>query len=210
MFCYRRRISTVDTREIDEQISLWMRGWKSVGGNPVVLGSKFAEQHTLYAEVMARVASFPTTGSIEHANAKWERFLALSQYGGGLMVDFDVLPKTGFSPLQIGDDAAFQLLSPDGCMVKATRAGVDAFIQLLLAYEPDAKATDVTVADVLKSAVVSEGAVSPFKVSNAHALLRSESGWREAKCVHFSPKAIAAALPGMTPSRAMLAYLRGE
>lgn len=215
VFTYHRKISGVDEREIDDQIALWKRGWLSAGWNPVVLNSQVAEHHPLYAEVMARVASFPTTGNVEHANVKFERWLALAQQGGGMMSEFDVLPSTAFTPNAAPEKDGFQpLCMKSACLVQATKEGINSFILAVMAYEPDGKTTNVTELDVIAPKVAKEATEidpkAPKLVCRDMVKERGEADWRTAKAVHFHQSAILASMPGYSPSRAMIAYLRGE
>jgi hypothetical protein len=217
VFTFRRRIPGWDEAEIEAQLDLWARGWQSAGWNPVVLGRTSAERHPLYVEYMARVNSFPTINIREYENACWERWLALSNQGGGLMVDFDVLPRSDFNadklpPKQAG---VFQVLGNNvPCAVQADKAGLEAFIAAVLAYEPGPSDKEQGKPHVSDMHFVQKVQARPEAERGWIAALdfvreRDAKDFRQAALVHFSARAVRMGLPGFTKSRAMGDYLRG-
>jgi hypothetical protein len=207
VFAYRRKITGIDSQEVDEQIENWRKGWLSAGWNPIVLGERVATQHPQYMEVMARVASFPTTGNIEHVNAKFERWLALAVQGGGLLTEFDVLPRMDFSPDKLQTGSGVQWLSgasSSALLAYADMAGFEAFLASLMAYAPAADAKAVSDTTILENGF--DGLSKPLDIVQDY----GANGWRNAKCVHFHAKAVNKSLPGVAPSRAMTSYLRNE
>ena len=207
VFTYRRRITGIDEREIDAQLAVWANGWRSVGWNPIVLTPRDAEEHPQYMEYMARVACFPAIGNAEQNSAKWERWLALDGAGGGLLTEFDVLPSTGFKPDSLAAGKGFRLLSGNAQTVRLATSdadGVKQFLAATLAYVPANDDKSVTDAKIIAKGF--DGVAEPLDLVRD----RGVSGWRDAKCVHFNAKSVAATLPGVTPSRAMTGYIRGE
>ena len=203
IFTYRRKLEGVDNKDLDERIVLWQRGWQSSGWNAVVLGPSVAERHPKHALYMAHVASLPTFITRDASNAKWERFLALAVQGGGVMADFDVVPSTAFRPGSLPEKKGFQNFDDSSALIQVDGPTIEAFIDAVMAFQPDLKAPKPpTPADILKT--MPEAPAAPILTK-----LRGESGWREAKAVHFSAAAVKASLPGFTKNRAITEYLRG-
>ena len=207
---FNRRTPGVVDAEKEAQLEMWNRGWLTAGWNPVVLSAGTAQRHPQHAEFMARVATFPLPkeANPEQALAQWERWLAFAVQGGGTMAAVEVLPSASFRPEDLAElKAALNIVGEEAgnpCLVYADKVGADFFVQRVLDFIPPAKATAVTVADVLASTLTKKGKPPSIQVAQ-----RNAPGWREAKAVHFSAAAVKAALPGYTISRAQLEFLRG-
>lgn len=73
-------------------IQKWAASWEKAGFSPVVLSRKDAETHSHFKELEARFAGYPTINPPGYELACWLRWLAMVQRGGGILVDYDVLP----------------------------------------------------------------------------------------------------------------------
>jgi len=78
-------------------LSKWANAWEKAGFNPIVLSRKDALSHSHFEELEKRFASYPTVNPPIYELSCFRRWIAMVQVGGGLMVDYDVLPYGKFS-----------------------------------------------------------------------------------------------------------------
>lgn len=82
----------MSAKEQSTLIDIWRRAWKAQGWEPIILTPKDAKAHPRYEELHAKFAAFPTINPKEYEVACFDRWIAMAQVGGGICVDYDVLP----------------------------------------------------------------------------------------------------------------------
>lgn len=78
-------------------IEVWKRSWAKQGWNPVVLCEADAARHPRYAEFKKKFWELPTIYGHDYCGACFMRWVATAVWGGGMMVDYDVM-NYGFAP----------------------------------------------------------------------------------------------------------------
>lgn len=78
----------------------WADAWRDAGFVTKVLSLKEAGTHSNFQQFDEYFRSLPTVNPIEYELACWRRWIAMVQVGGGVLVDYDVLPF-GFSMEQL-------------------------------------------------------------------------------------------------------------
>lgn len=78
-------------------IDLWAKSWRRHGWDPVVLTENTARKHPRYAEFKAGYQKLPSEYGPEYDLNCFLRYVAMSQIGGGLLTDYDVM-NYGFAP----------------------------------------------------------------------------------------------------------------
>src|SRR5574343_993366 len=108
VFTYFNPVPEMDVSTEHKLIVLWQHAWRMSGYEPVILTHLHADAHPQWAEVDELVRSFPTVNPVDYELACWHRWLALAQVGGGLMVDYDVIPRAVDADMlcSIPDDVA--------------------------------------------------------------------------------------------------------
>jgi len=188
-------------------LEVWRDGWKSRGWNPVVLSSRDAIKHARFREIMAHVQLLPHIGhDSAHAN-RFMRWLALARLGGGLMVDYDLIPAN-FTPHDLPDGSAaiIDAESAQLCGLRLSREDAARWLDAILRYvarqEDAGNVTDLTVF---------QNAIELAEVENIEARAYGiADGWAEARLVHFSESAVNKMKPGTRKSVAVDGYLRAK
>lgn len=90
-------------------IELWKRSWAKHGWNPVVFCEADAARHPRYEEFKQKFWSLPTEYGHDYEGACFLRWVAMAVWGGGLMVDYDVI-NYGFAP-QLPDPDRMTIIS---------------------------------------------------------------------------------------------------
>lgn len=78
----------------------WSYEWTRLGFLPKILSRQDAMSHANFAELEKHFQKYPSINPLEYELACWLRWIAMVQVGGGLMLDYDVLPY-GFSKAQL-------------------------------------------------------------------------------------------------------------
>jgi hypothetical protein len=116
-------------------LDLWRQGWMSRGWNPVILTMRDAAKHTKYQAFIGALSRLPSSIDRDTRDNQLLRWLALDSAGGGLMVEWDVLPES---------------LTPESTLAPKTsllggayipKPEISAFIDKIIAY--DAQPEDV-------------------------------------------------------------------
>lgn len=194
-------------------LEAWREAWKSRGWNPVVLSMRDATAHGRFKTIAARIESLPYIGSKQAHLFRFARWIALARMGGGLMVDYDLVPEqftphnlpTG--PLAIIDDSSKKL-----CGLRFDRETVGKWLDAIESYDPtpddvvDEKPC-VTDATVLTAAEDALGIVRP---TNFVAATPADEDWPVPMVIHFSESAIQKRKAGVRKSEAIETYLTAK
>jgi hypothetical protein len=73
-------------------LAKWAEAWKEAGFYPKVLSAEDAKTHRKFDELDKIFMSWPSVNPKGYDAACLKRWVAMVQVGGGLMVDYDVLP----------------------------------------------------------------------------------------------------------------------
>ncbi len=84
-------------------ISVWARSWERAGWQPVVLEEKIFKRTPRYAGLKKKFLAHPTEYGDEYTLSCYMRWDAVAQYGGGMLVDYDVI-NYGFEPRRPTDE----------------------------------------------------------------------------------------------------------
>ena len=71
-------------------LEYWAKDWGSQGWQPIVLNEEDAATHSYYKDYKKEIKKIKTTNSFAYEEACMLRHLAISEKGGGLLVDYDV------------------------------------------------------------------------------------------------------------------------
>ena len=179
-----------DVPEHQRQIDIWRDAWKAAGWNPIVNNGFDAARNPRYGTFGDR--------------PRYLRWLAFETNGAGLYADYDVLPRRTFSPAKLGRAEGFNCLQyrddKDGrpaipAVVHADRAGIKAWINRLLAAQPEE--------NILESV-----ANEPWFHGREMCRCVGEEGWEGFPIVHFGNEACRAYAPGNLKSAIMLNFVR--
>lgn len=116
-------------------LDLWRQGWMSRGWNPVILTMRDAAKHTKYPAFIQALSRLPSSIDRDTRDNQLLRWLALDSAGGGLMVEWDVLPDSITPETEIKPKTA--LLG--GAFIP--KSDVSNFIDRIISY--DAQPDDV-------------------------------------------------------------------
>ncbi len=72
-------------------IEICKKSWKKYGWDLVVLSEKDAENHPFYEEYKQAISSLPSANPPPYEYHCFMRWLAVSNNGGGVMIDYDVI-----------------------------------------------------------------------------------------------------------------------
>lgn len=170
VFCYHQPASKVNAAENHAILVLWRKAWTSRGWNPTVLTLREAAMNQKFDDFQVAIERFPYIGGRKESFNRFNRWLALEQAGGGLLVDMDVLPGL-FTPADVVRFDIGLVLSPrDGGEITAAvcdKAAAAKFIDAILKY--DAKPEDMvggreTVTDMTVWLATNPAAVEPTVV----------------------------------------------
>lgn len=193
-------------------INVWREGWKSRGWNPVMLSGRDAMKQSRFDAFMERVRKLPHVGNTEaHAN-RFMRWLALARIGGGLMVDYDLIPA-GFTPhdLPTGSLAIIDNESGQLCGLRLSREESAAWLDAIEAYDPgpdDLVGDKPCVTDLTIMKKSFETKLADLEIVDAGTY--GVGSWESASLVHFSEKAVNKLKPGTRKSVAVDSYLRAK
>lgn len=189
-------------------LALWREGWRSRGWNPVVLSSRDAVKHPRFAEIVERVKKLPFIGHEQAHVNRFARWVALARVGGGLLVDYDLLPAD-FTPDDLTDEpfAINDLSTGKLCGLRLSRKEAATWIDAIVGYEP--LPTDV----VEETPCVTDAAIwraATEIIGGAISYDASSGEETAANLVHFSLSAVNKAKPGSLRSTVMDSYLRAK
>lgn len=78
-------------------IDVWARSWAKAGWAPVIIQEKYFKHTPGYAFLKKRFLQHPTEYGDDYTLACYMRWAAAAHYGGGMLVDYDVI-NYGFEP----------------------------------------------------------------------------------------------------------------
>ena len=220
VFTFFDSVPELDANEQKKQIGLWKEAWSSRGWNPVVLGPLDVMKHPKYAEYRKSFESFPTVNPKKYELLCFLRWLALDYVGGGLMVDYDVIPgrlvpaditdirseTSKITVLQGKSDRYYAIPSA----LHAKGEALTKWISTMAGYKPDEKDVEGTRAHVSDQGVLNRMIQSGAEwiVVNQEVRSVGEEGWKGSALVHFSNGAVHKYRPGATKSLLMMEFLR--
>lgn len=106
LFAYHVGVPDLNLYDELRLLTQWRHVWSTMGFEPFVLNEWHARQHPFYARYNAVVSQLPTGNPKIYELACWLRWLALSQVGGGVMLDYDVFPNP-----DVDSDTLWKVLS---------------------------------------------------------------------------------------------------
>lgn len=124
-------------------LDLWRKGWATRGWNPVILTFADAVKHPKYTDYELAVSKLPcATGDRKKWAHRLYRWLALDSVGGGLMVDYDVLPED-FTPDALNGSTRVFRSDPADLLfgMHLSKEGSEAWLKSIMTY--DAQPDDV-------------------------------------------------------------------
>ena len=218
VFTFFDAVPELDANEQKKQISLWKEAWLSRGWNPVVLGPLDVMKHPKYAEYRKAFEALPTVNPKKYELLCFLRWLALDYVGGGLMVDYDVIPgrlvpsditeirstADKITVLQGKSDSTSAIPSALHAKGKALKK----WIETLAKYKPDEKDVEGNRTHVSDQGVLNRIIPADWIVVNPLVREVGEEGWKGAALVHFPNGAVAKYRPGATKSLLMMEFLR--
>lgn len=135
VYTYYEPVAGINVESQLRELSVWKASWERFGFRPVILNRTVAEQHSQWAEFVARVVQYPTINPAGYDLHCYQRWLALVVAGGGLMTDYDVV-NVGLTPEAVRQRVTYlTCLCPGGvpAVVHADGTGMTRLIDALWA-----------------------------------------------------------------------------
>lgn len=191
-------------------LDVWREGWKSRGWNPVVLSMRDAAKSGRFQGVGEAITHHPRIGPASAQVNRFMRWVALARMGGGLMVDYDLIPG-GFTPHDLPNESLIIFDGRTGALC-GLRLDRDASHKLLDAIE-NYRATETDVVDG-RPCVTDATIVKTLFGSNVDKIAASSFGdgnaWKDGALVHFPQSALNEHKPGSRKSEVVDSYLRAK
>jgi hypothetical protein len=73
---------------------IWGYAFYAQGFRPIILNRMHAEKRVNFKEISKKFSRFPTVNPPEYELSCYLRWIALAEQGGGLLMDYDILPMT--------------------------------------------------------------------------------------------------------------------
>jgi len=138
VYTYSQRNHTVGNNDLAAIVAAWTKGWTTRGWNPIVLTFRDAAKHPRFDEFSTAIEKLPTSRDRKRAMHRFYRWLALNSAGGGLLVEYDVVPAN-FTPAQrsVGEATTLYRATKDSRMVGAFfgKDGSADFVSRIIAYD---------------------------------------------------------------------------
>ena len=215
VFTFFDTVPEIDSSEQKKQIEIWKSAWKTRGWNPVVLGPLDVMKHPKYAEYRKAFESLPTVNPKKYELFCLLRWLALDYVGGGLSVDYDVIPGrlTPADLVEIRKASKLVVLqSTDANMVPsavhAKGKMLKKWLEVLAGYKLDAKDVEGTSAHVSDQSILNRQSGAAWIQKESLVKEVGEVGWQGSPLVHFPNGAVYKYRPGTAKSTLMLEFLR--
>lgn len=90
IYTYYHPLGLLENQRQRKLLEFWFCDWKAQGWNPIILGENDANSHPYYHEFDREIAKINSTNPRAYERACLLRHLAMSNRGGGLLVDYDV------------------------------------------------------------------------------------------------------------------------
>jgi hypothetical protein len=224
VYTYFHPVHLAQEAESRAILALWSEAWRGRGFNPVVLKQTDAIKNAHFSAFVEAVKLFPTVLDKQAQVNRFLRWMALDSSGGGLLVDYDVLPSKA-TPDVLGKMTGFHLARPR--VVPSMAEGSNGSGRLAMAFvdkpslsrwldriqnynpSPDDKIGDrasVSDVNVMAKTALDDGIIPEEWIENF-----GQPGWMNGLAVHFMAQAIQ-----VTPARAekksalMEKFLRGD
>lgn len=179
-----------------ELIELWKELWSAQGWKPVVLGVKDAMDCLQYKPFRSKIAQLPTVNHPIYERACYLRHLAMVNVGGGLLTDYDVMPRK-FTPVEareVSEDRGLTLLEPTRvpCAVKASKAGFQRIVDYISNYKISVEDMHMGKPHTSDMEILRKTKWKAVDSCVEHLCSGSQTrdelgdGWKKAPCIHFS------------------------
>lgn len=177
-------------------VALWQQSWHAQGWGTVVFGEGTVREHPDYQKFKDRVATYPSSNPPGYDLACYLRHLGMIQFGGGLLVDYDVMNRS-FTPED--GEAAWERASasPNGvlmlevfrcpCAIVATTTGYENICSKLTAHNPagEQHTSDNNILSRYDDLEIGGQCAEFLGGGNLHDT-SPEAAWRRSPLVHFS------------------------
>lgn len=162
VYTYAHKHKGINPHEMKAVLEVWKKGWQAAGWTPIILTVREAAKHVKFDEFSAKVEKFPCSGDKFRQLHRFLRWLALDQVGGGLLVDWDVLPQE-IGAATAPTDTAWGFLVDGLCVgVSFDAASAKEFVAEIFAYEPGPGVLDAEKPDVNDMGVMAHGPLPRF------------------------------------------------
>ncbi len=94
VFTYYQPVSDADDPLLIQVLDIWGYAFYAQGFRPVILNRTYAEKRVNLTEISKKFSRFPTVNPPEYELSCYLRWIALAEQGGGLLMDYDILPMT--------------------------------------------------------------------------------------------------------------------
>lgn len=178
-------------------IDIWRRSWKKAGWTPVVLTENDARQHPRFDFFKEHFWALPTEYGHDYCGACFLRWLAVAQFGGGMLTDYDVI-NYGWEPREV-NPAEMQIFCdspPESIFMGAVLGCAQHFLdmsELFAAWRPDEHDFNRTAGmhhcdDLSMLVRMFQSGVTPkppWLVKKPGCALFDYLSWRTSKLVHY-------------------------
>ena len=195
-------------------LRLWLNAWKAAGFNPVVLKGLDAGKNAHYVGFSTAIGKFPTVLEKQQQLNRFLRWVALETAGGGILVEYDVLPGK-IRPEGLIGLKGFHLARPREVFNLAAavvdRPALGKWLDRIQNYDPQpddmiGERRNVSDINVMRRCASEDGVVAEDWIKNF-----GEPNWQDAPMIHFNSVAIAhSASRSERKSQLMERYLRGD
>ncbi len=94
VFTYYQPLSDADDPLPIQVLDIWGYAFYAQGFRPVILNRTHAEKRVNFTEISEKFSRFPTVNPPKYDLNCYLRWIALVEQGGGLLMDYDILPMT--------------------------------------------------------------------------------------------------------------------
>lgn len=101
IFTYYQPISDLIDPTILKRIEIWGYAYYAHGFRPIIINRQSAQTRVNFTEFLNKFSQFPTVNPREYELSCYIRWLALAEQGGGLLMDYDILPMSSSQSIQM-------------------------------------------------------------------------------------------------------------
>ena len=94
IFTYSQFLPSMGDSTIAQIVELWSYAFYAQGFFPVILNHTSAEVRYNFNETRSKFSIFPSVNHADYELSCYLRWIALAERGGGLLMDYDLLPMT--------------------------------------------------------------------------------------------------------------------
>lgn len=171
-------------------IELWEKSWAKFGFETLVLNESHARQHPYWDEYSKAVENLPTINPKGYERACWVRHLAMAQVGGGMISDYDCIPRSPkFPSIDLSHITLWEFICPS--LISASSERFEWLCRQFASYKPDDDDKSIHGVHTSDQNVIRRilGPMNddncPIKVK-AEVKLYGSPGWETSALVHFS------------------------